>query len=255
MQQQHDEQQEVAPYMRTLCPQCYVPVCARCNAGIQAFRGVSVIPMALANDHFYGYVHRFLVEEAVTWLECAAASVCWSTMLVYYLEDPYGHLMTESMEGAQGRTKVRGNLFSFGMAWDDVVRCCEEVQRKCAGTGPAGLPHSEETLASLVRVCIRGGNKDLAQHLDGVTMRVEVVAQLINILRESGYPGYEADGANSRKNVEQRMDERYRSKYTGQAKFVPDAIIQLLDVRKLAGKSIVQDKVATPGEPEQDVRT
>ena len=55
--------------------------------------------MALANDHFYGYVQQYLVEQSVTWLECAAASVCWGTMLVYYLEEPYGHLMTESMEG------------------------------------------------------------------------------------------------------------------------------------------------------------
>ena len=80
--------------------------------------------MSLSNDHYYGYVSRFLVEQQVTWLEYAAASVCWSTMLVYYLEDPFGHLMSEKMGAAQARTRVRGNLFSFNMPWGDVERCC-----------------------------------------------------------------------------------------------------------------------------------
>ena len=65
--------------------------------------------MSVTNDHYYGYVGRFLIENKVTWLECAAASVCWSTMLVYYLEEPFGHLMGDDMGFAQGRTHVRGN--------------------------------------------------------------------------------------------------------------------------------------------------
>ena len=67
---------------------------------------------------------RFLIERKVTWLECAAASVCWSTMLVYYLEEPFGHLMGDEMGLPQGRTHVRGNLFSFSMPWQDIERCC-----------------------------------------------------------------------------------------------------------------------------------
>ena len=54
-----------------------------------------------------------------------------------------------------------------------------------------GVPHSEETLALLVNVSIVGGNKDLAEHLGGLTMRVDVLQELIEILRQSGYPGYE----------------------------------------------------------------
>ena len=51
--------------------------------------------MALANDNYYGYVASLLVTKQVTWLECAAASLFWSTILVYYLEKPYGHLVLE----------------------------------------------------------------------------------------------------------------------------------------------------------------
>ena len=148
--------------------------------------------MSVADDHYYGYVDRFLVENKVTWLECAAASVCWSTMLVYYLEEPFGHLMGDAMGFAQGRTHVRGNLFSFSMPWQDIERCCAAA---IASAGEAdrkqlqqwreeqGVPHSEDVLALLVNVSIRGGSKDLATHLRGLTMRVGVVAQLIQILR------------------------------------------------------------------------
>ena len=69
-------------------------------------------------------------------------------------------------------------------------------------------------------VCIRGGSKDLADHLRGVTMRPKVVLQLISYLRESGYLGYEFDGVNSQAKLEARMDKLYVHKY-GSAEFIP----------------------------------
>ena len=83
--------------------------------------------MALANDNYYGYIKFLLLSKQVTWLEKACASLCWSTILVSYLEEPYGHLMLESMEGPQARTKVRGNPFSFSMPWKDIEARCKEV--------------------------------------------------------------------------------------------------------------------------------
>ena len=162
------------------------------------------------------------------------------------------------MEGAQDRTHVRGNLFSFGMAWEDVYRCCLEVENthwrttgktssakdlptnssptglsQTAAEARHGLPHGEETLASLVRVCIRGGSKDLSQPLEGITMRPFVVLQLIRLLRSSGYPGYASNGIKSDSNIERRMGERYTDKYEGHVKFIPDAIFNIVDARKL----------------------
>ena len=83
--------------------------------------------MSLCNDHYYGHINRYMVEHRVTWLECAAACMVWSTMLVYYLEDPYGHLMKEDMGMPKGRTHVRGNLFSFSMPWEDIEKCCHQA--------------------------------------------------------------------------------------------------------------------------------
>ena len=162
--------------------------------------------MALANDNYYGYVQKLVAQQHVTWLECAAASLCWCTNLVYYLENPYGHLMLESMQGAQARTEVRGNLFSFILPWEDIEQRCREayqiahsqerrtVRRKdLVNVESCALPHSENLLATLLNVHIVGGQKDLAKHLQGATMKAEVVEQLIDGLRQSGYPGYDME--------------------------------------------------------------
>ena len=85
--------------------------------------------MAIANDNYYGYMMRLLVEKRVTWLECACASLVWTTIMVYYLEEPYGHLMLEGKEGAQSRTQVRGNLFSFSLPWEDIEKRCSDANK------------------------------------------------------------------------------------------------------------------------------
>ena len=118
--------------------------------------------MALANDHMYGYVAKLLIQKQVTWLECAAASLVWSTILVYYLEAPYGHLMLETMDGPEARTMARGNLFSFSMPWEEIEERCREADQnwqttKTSAKEVMALPHDEEVLAALVNVHIVGG--------------------------------------------------------------------------------------------------
>ena len=217
--------------------------------------------MSLSNDHYYGHVNRYMVEHSVTWLECAASCMIWSTMLVYYLEDPYGHLMDVKMGMPEARTKVRGNLFSFSMPWEDIEKCCHQAVLHSQGPHrealkkleeDLGLPHSEETLALLVHVHIVGGNKDLAIHLKGLTLRVRVVQDLIDILRSSGYPGYDRNGVNSPDKVASRLNSRYTEKY-GQAAFTPDAVLEAVNVIRKQKTSIVQDKVATPSDAPNDV--
>ena len=83
--------------------------------------------MSLANDNYYGYAMKLLAEKRVTWLECAASSLAWTTIMVYYLEHPRGHLMLENMEGAQARTHARGKLFSCSMPWEDIGARCNEA--------------------------------------------------------------------------------------------------------------------------------
>jgi len=218
--------------------------------------------MALANDNFYGYAFKLLVEKRITWLECAAASLVWTTIMVYYVEAPYGHLMLESMEGAQERTHARGNLFSFSLPWDDIERRCAESQADWATALEAAqqnatLPHCEDVLASLVNVHIIGGSKDLVECLEGATLRTGVVLQLISELRDSGHPGYTA-AFNSDEAVRERMHQMYTVKYDrgSSEPFVPELVRKAAEEAhraKLHGTSLIYDKNATPAEPLDDV--
>ena len=165
----HSEHMRGGIHRRELCDRCQVPVCATCRSGIASYKAsadTGSVPMALANDNYYGYAMKLLAEKRITWLECAAASLVWTTLMVYYIEQPYGHLMHESMEGAQGRTHARGNLFSFSMPWEDIESRCKEADRNWGSAAEAAvhaartsmtLPHSEEVLACLVNVHIVGG--------------------------------------------------------------------------------------------------
>ena len=74
-------------------------MCFRCQRGLESFEGTHQIPEALANDNYYGYVVKLLANESVTWLEVAASNLVWSTIMVYYMEEPFGHLMGEQASG------------------------------------------------------------------------------------------------------------------------------------------------------------
>ncbi|CAK0805824.1 unnamed protein product [Prorocentrum cordatum] len=147
------------------------------------------------------------------------------------------------------------------MPWDDIERCCREACQHAEEIHGGRLrlvqdalvvPHSEETLAMLVNVRIKGGSKDLAQHLTWLTLRIPAMQKLIEIMRDSGYPGYGNNGLNSFDRVATRLHERYSQTYAykyGEAKFIPQAVQDAVQQLDGAKDTIVQDKVATPPEP------
>ena len=227
--------------------------------------------MSFANDNYYCYAHPQVASGDVTWLECAAASVVWSTLLVCYMEEPFGHLMLEKMDGAQARTRVKGNLFSFVLPWEEIANCCKKAmdhqsqsqdgkkrRRNDHPLSGVAVPLSEDKLATLVQVHIIGGSKDLAKHLPGATMRANKVLELIELLRESGYAGYEETGLNSKERVRNRMRELYQEQYSYNESFTPKAVQDAIEqayTAKLSGPSLVLDKSATPSEPAAEVKS
>ena len=106
----HSTDFEEPPYCRKLCPSCEVPVCSDCWGKLRNHKFESslhdggTIPMSLGNDHYYDHIDRFIVESSVTWLEGAACCMAWRTMLVYYLEAPYGNLIDVPLGKPEGRT-------------------------------------------------------------------------------------------------------------------------------------------------------
>ncbi len=145
------------------------------------------------------------------------------------------------------------------MPWEDVERCCraavENSDELKQLRQSLKLPHSEELLADLVNVHIVAGNKDLADHISGIKMKADNVARLIDILRSTGYSGYEDNGVNSKKAVEERLRKQYREKY-GEGLFIPEAVQKSIEAgvdKKRKGASLIWDKGATPAEPAASV--
>jgi len=263
----HAQDYDAAPhYCRSLCKHCRMPVCEDCWAKLWEHNGTlpwkagGTIPMSLANDHYYGHVHRVITKYDVTWLEMAACSTIWTTMLVYYLEMPYGHLLNAKIGKPVARTAVRGNLYSYPLAMEDMNRSiAEALQYAARAQEPAaaklarschGLPHSEETLALLVHVQIIGGSKDLAKHIKGVTLRLHVLEELLEVMRNTGYPGYGPGDVNSAELVAQRLQARYKDPYAsyGRSAFVPKAVLAAVQITEPQSQSLVQDKAATPAD-------
>ena len=101
---QHDAQH--------VCAHCNVPVCNECWR--LSLLGLK-IPKALANDNFIGYVHRFLVEQRVTWLEATIAGPVFPGLVTYYIEGQASerhHMMEEVVGKPERAWGVRGNLRS-----------------------------------------------------------------------------------------------------------------------------------------------
>ena len=135
----HAQDYDAAPhYCRRLCKHCRMPVCEDCWAKLWqhnnklAWKAGGTIPMSLANDHYYGHVHRVITKYDVTWLEMAACSTMWTTMLVYYLELPYGHLLNAKLGKPAARTAVRGNLYSYPLVMEDMNRSIAEALQYAA---------------------------------------------------------------------------------------------------------------------------
>ena len=196
--------------------------------------------MSLGNDHYYGHVDRFIVENKVTWLELATCSPIWTTLMVYHIDGSYGHTMNETLGCASGRTGIKGNLFSYPLAMEDMARSVTEAMTQSGGMPPdvrelaeasRGIPHSEDVLALLVHVKVFNGSADLAQHVKGLTLRLHVLEKLCDIMRHSGYPGYGAGDVNSAERVAHRLKKQYKDPYGeyGRTAFVPDKVYKAVE--------------------------
>ena len=100
-----------------VCEECRIPICNECfELSISHMK----IPRALANDNFIGYIHAFIVQNKVTWLEATIPCPAFSGLVTYYIEgdaSQRGRLMQETLGSPQRAWEVRGNLFSFLLPW------------------------------------------------------------------------------------------------------------------------------------------
>ena len=140
--------------------------------------------MALCNDNMWGYSSALLAKYKVRWIEMAAVLPCWTSMIVYYVEGDYGHLMTEQVGRQQYRTIVRGHCYSFIMPWEDVL---DDSMRNLSDNDLASLPRDEECMKYLLRIHLRVAGRDFHQHLKQVHLRPFVLVLLLDYLIQQGH--------------------------------------------------------------------
>ena len=93
---------------------------------------------------FIGYVHPCIPALKVTWLEATIAAPVFSGLVTYYIEggpSQRRNLMDTRLGGPQRSYKVRGNLFSFLLPWEDVIR---QLSDKCEEGDLSEWPWSPE---------------------------------------------------------------------------------------------------------------
>ena len=228
-----------------MCEHCKIPVCRSCEIKLWQADGKSNVPMSLANDNWYGYVQDLIAKYNVRWIECACASICWTTQVIYHLEEPYGHLMKNDMRGPEARVAARGSVTSFPMPAEEILLM---LQKAIDNSAMVPMPHDGGVLSILVRLHL-SGKVDMKKYLKEFEIRAEVVVMLIRELISRGFPGYENY---SIEEVTQRTEKLYGKCKSPKAGFVPLEVLK--EVERAAKKTgPVQkeqwDKNATPAEP------
>ena len=174
-----------------ICKKCQVPVCTECWRRLVR-RNDFGIPMALCNDNFWGYTTSIIFKYKVRWIEAAIVSPCWTSMLCFYVEGDYGHLMTEELGGKSYRTMVKGTCFSVHMPWEDIL---ESLRDNCDSSDLAHLPREEECLKYMLRLHLKVGGIDFSKHLRQVHVRPFVLILLLNHLIDQGHEVFRGKGA------------------------------------------------------------
>ena len=82
----------------------------------------------------------------------------------------------------------KGQVFTAPFDWNHMH---EQLQRMEQEGSLISLPHSGELLATMVKLQISSGLVSLNKHIKHVTVRRNIVVQLIRMFRDSGHPDYQ----------------------------------------------------------------
>ena len=135
---------------------------------------------------FWGYATDIIYKYRVRWIESAAACPVFTCLITYYVEGDRGHLMNVEHHRPNRAYAVRGNVYSFYMPWEEVA---SKLGNVLENDNLVVLPHTEETLASLVLFSLRIGDVvDLNKWMPQARLRPHVVLKLLEALVDAKYP-------------------------------------------------------------------
>ena len=169
-----------------LCEACEVPLCRSCVEHM-CKQNACAVPEALANDNWFGYPTELLYTHSVRWIEAAAASPVWTSVINYYLEADRGNLIEEHVHRPQHRTAIRGNVSSFSIPWEEVLAALAPETRQ--NTSWERLPHPPHVLQAIVKVNIKGMlYNEAIEWVAGARIRPWVVSALLHHLIDIQHP-------------------------------------------------------------------
>ena len=123
-------------------------------------RTLDIVPAALGNDLWLGYLQDFIYRKQVRWIECACASAFWNSLVVFRVDGARDHLMEAPIGRADRKPMVRGHLLSFPLDWLSVM---QQLQRVGVDRQLVSLPHTGSILAARASAgVITGGGRDEA---------------------------------------------------------------------------------------------
>ena len=198
-----------------LCEACELPLCRNCLENM-CKQNACAVPEALANDNWFGYPTELLYTHKVRWIEAAAASPVWTSVINYYLEADRGNLIEEHLHRPEHRTAIRGNVSSFSIPWEEVLAAlAPDTQR---ATTWEKLPHPPQVLQAIVKVNVKGMlYNEAIEWVAGARIRPWVVVALLHHLIDLQHPmcssPLSADDAKAA--VTQRVTVTYGVEETG----------------------------------------
>ena len=169
-----------------LCQACELPLCRNCLEHM-CKQNACAVPEALANDNWFGYPTELLYTYKVRWIEAAAASPVWTSVINYYLEADRGNLIEEHLHRPEHRTAIRGNVSSFSIPWEEVLAALAPETRR--NTSWEKLPHPPHVLQAIVKVNVKGMlYTEAIEWVAGARIRPWVVSALLHHLIDVQHP-------------------------------------------------------------------
>ena len=169
--------------LHEMCAECWVPFYNTCESAI-CQNEPAMTPMTLCNDNYWGYTSELIYRYQVRWIEAAIVSPCWTTMLVFYAEGDFGHLINEEVGKTKYRTAVRGSCCSFHMPWEEILH---ELNSKIESHDLAELPRPQECLKYLWRAHLKVAGVDFKKQLKQIHVRPFVLVRLLHFLIDQGH--------------------------------------------------------------------
>ena len=228
---------------KMLCPDCAFPLCRTCRVTLHANQ---IIPQALINDNWYGYVDEWIFNMGITWMEKTVSTPYWTGITLFSVgtrgsggeKERRQHLLQNASYASKRRTAFKGQLFSAPMDWSNVIEQLVQIDKKQTRIA---LPVSGSLLQARVAISITSGLVNLNKCLREATIRRDVVVQLIRMRRDSGHPDFQGiDMAG--------VEVRAREMASSNDPTIPEGLQDALEESSDEELDDFVDKAATPAE-------